>query len=300
MPMRPALKSTLLCAVLSLSAAFGQSLSLNQVARQYRIEASPVAANPATLQATENFHLWIDVTNQITDPVSLILKYPHVSSRYYRLIPAPPEAPAIRIVALGDSLISDDMGWGGGIYGYLKPNATYLSYAWPGDGSTVAITHRLATLNLIKPQFVFFEFGATDMALEVSPEQFEANLRTIVTGIREFNGVPLLVTVHCHRQFDAKGNFIPWDFPYNYITRKVAAEMNAPLIDLDKILGDLYRKLGPGGSEFMRFVDPRFPNDTIHLSPLGAVWIAQLVLKTLPASAGPYLSEVLLDPPPSP
>jgi lysophospholipase L1-like esterase len=293
------LKALFTCAALLMSAAFGQSLSLTKVDRQYRINASAPAENPGALQATEDFRLWVDVTNQVSDPMSLLLNYANVSSRFFRLIPASAEASPIRIIALGDSLITDDMGWGGGVYGYLKPNATFINWAYPGDSSVTTIRFHLNTMSTVRPQYVFFEFGATDMAQGVTEQQFEANLKTIVNGVRGFDGVPILVTVNCLRVFDASGNFVPWDLPYNAITRRVAAEMNVTLIDLSKMLGELYSRLGPSGSEFMKFIDPRFPNDTTHFSPMGAVWVSQMILKTLP-SLGPYLNPTILDPPPNP
>jgi lysophospholipase L1-like esterase len=296
--MHSSLTFLFLCA-LAVSAAFGQSLSIKKVDSQYSIEASAPADRPGTLQATEDFRLWVDVTNNVSDPVSSLLKYSHVSSRFFRLVPAAPEPSPVRIVAIGDSLISDAMGWGGGIYGYLNKNATFINYAWPGYDSRGAVQWHLAALQLVKPDYVFFELGATDMAHEITEEQFEENLRTIITTIRGWNGVPIAVTYHCHRRFDAAGNLAVWDLPYNPIVRKVATEMNIPLVDLHKILGELYQKLGPSGSEFMKYISPDFPNDTIHFSPLGGVWVSQMALKTLP-NLGPYLSEKIFDPPPNP
>lgn len=294
------LRVLLVCAALSVSGVFGQSLSITKANRQYSIEASAPAENPGALQATDDLRLWIDVTNQVTDPSTILLKHPHYSTRFFRLIPAPPEAPPIRIIALGDSLIADDMGWGGGVYGFLKPNATFVNWAYPGDSSVTTIQFHLNTMKNIKPQYVMFQFGATDMAQGVTEQKFEENLKAIIDGVRGWGGVPYLVTVNCLRTFDHLGNFIPYDLPYNAITRRVAAEKEAPLIDLNKIMADLYTKLGPVGSQPMAYIHPQFPNDAVHLSPLGAVWVSQAVLKSLPPSFGPYFTEKLLDPPESP
>jgi lysophospholipase L1-like esterase len=280
----------------------GQSVSISKQSTNFILLASPPPGAPHTLQATENFHLWIDVTNDLTDPFALLLEYPRVSSRFFRLTPSAPEAPPIRIMASGDSLIADCCGWGAGFYNYLKPNATFINYASPGRGSASALTNSadptLQAMLLIKPDYVFFEYGVLDQGSGVSPEQFEANLRTLINIVRGFNGVPVFFTVQSYRQWDSAGNPDPWDHPFNPITRRVAAEMKTPLIDLHQITTDLYKKLGPTGSEFMIWTG--IPNDIIHFSPVGAVWVSQLIAKTLPDSFGPYLSENLFDPPPNP
>jgi lysophospholipase L1-like esterase len=294
------LRLLLICAALGMGAVFGQSLSIRNVNNQYSLEVSAAADKPLTLQATADFSLWIDVTNHLTGTFSSVLKSSNITSRFFRVVPSLPEPTApIRIVALGDSRISDAMGWGGGIPHYLNQNATFVNYGEPGYGSTAAATWQMPTVALLKPQYVLFEFGGTDTAYNVSPEEFEANLRTIINGIRGFGGVPVAVTYQPLRAFDGAGNFLPWDFPYNAIVRKVASEMNTPLVDLDKIMSDLFRRLGPAGSEFMKYIHPDFPGDIAHVSPLGAVWVSQLALKSIPG-LGPYLSENILDPPPNP
>lgn len=287
--------SFLICAHFAATLCLGQSVSISKQNTNFFVHGTPPQDVPSTLQASENFHLWIDVTNDVADPFSVLLENPLVSSRFYRLIPAAPEAPPIRIIALGDSLISDCCGWAAGIYGYLKPNVIFANYAWPGRGSktTLANSGELQNMLLIKPEYVFFEFGEVDEGTGVTPDEFEANLKTLVNIIRGWNGVPVFITIQPYRLWDASGNFIPWDHPYNPITRRVAVETGSLLIDFNKIATDAYKKLGPAGCAFMTWTG--IPNDTIHFSPVGAVWISQLVVKTLPDSFGPYLTEKIFD-----
>jgi lysophospholipase L1-like esterase len=296
--LKPAL--LLMLATFTVILTEGQSISISKQSTNFFLLASPPQGAPHTLQATENFHLWIDLTNDLTDPFALLLEKPRVSSRFFRLTPSAPEAPPIRILAAGDSLIADCCGWGAGFYNYLKPNATFVNYATPGRGSASALSNsvELQVMLLIKPEYVFFEYGVVDEGEGLSPEQFEANLKTLINIVRGFNGVPVFFTVQSYRRWDSKGNPDPWDHPFNPITRRVAAEMKAPLIDLHQITTDLYKKLGPTGCDFMIWTG--IPNDIIHFSPLGALWVAQLIGKTLPDYFGPYLSEKLFDPPPNP
>ncbi len=128
--------------------------------------------------------------------------------------------------------------------------------------------------------------------------EYEANLRTIVNTVRSFNGVPIMVTLHSGRYFDPQGHVLKeqaWD-GRNDITKKVAADLHTPLIDLHKSSMDLLNKLGEAGSQFIQL----WPNDLMHLSqPLGSKYFAQLVAQDLPDEMGPYLTG-LFDPLPKP
>jgi hypothetical protein len=115
--------------------------------------------------------------------------------------------------------------------------------------------------------------------------------------------VPIFVTIHAAQMWDANGNLIPRWQERNGRMKQVAAELNAPLIDLNKSSTDLLLKLGKSGSAFMHFnaggptIDG--PIDVIHLSPLGGRYVGQLVAEALPDYFGPYLSGIF-DPLPKP
>src|SRR6187551_2840190 len=103
----------------------GQALSIQRAGANYNIQVSASEDIPWTLQASENFHLWIDVTNDLTAPFTSLLEFARFSSRFYRLIPPIPEAPPIRIMSFGDSLTSDVSGWAGGMSRLFRPNVTF-------------------------------------------------------------------------------------------------------------------------------------------------------------------------------
>jgi lysophospholipase L1-like esterase len=275
-----------------------QDLSINKVGTNYTIHASASADTPYTLQASEDFRLWIDLANDLTDPFSLALERPPVSSRYFRLIPSTPQPSSIRIMAYGDSLIADCCGWGAGISVYLKPNVTFANWASPGTGTKFALQESvLQTMTLVKPKYVFFEYGLYDYGTGVNAEEFENNVKALINIVRGFDGIPFLFTVQAERAWDTNGKLIPSDHPYNPITRRIAAQTNTPLIDLYEITADLYQTLGRNGTQFMIWTGNP---DGLHFGPLGAVWVAQLVLKNMPGSFGPYLKDSILDLPPSP
>src|SRR5438445_7929501 len=102
----------LICIILFANAVVGQSLSIKKVDTNYWIEANATVDDPHTLQASENLHLWVDIHDQVQEPYSFAFDNTGVSDRYFRLTPAAPEAPPIRIVVIGDSMSSDCCGWG--------------------------------------------------------------------------------------------------------------------------------------------------------------------------------------------
>src|SRR5882672_9734733 len=127
----------LICLILSASAAFGQSLSIKKVDTNYWIEASAPADIPHTLQASDNMHLWVDIHEDVQEDYKFAFDNTGVSQRYFRLPPSAPPAPPIVVMLIGDSMSADCCGWGGGIYGYFKPNATVVNYSQPWTSSKV-------------------------------------------------------------------------------------------------------------------------------------------------------------------
>lgn len=282
--------------------AFAQSLSVtNKADGKVWVEASAPSDNPHRLQTSANLHLWSDIKSDVTELYSVELTNNWVARKYFRLVPAGEEAPPIRIVIAGDSMSSDCCGWGGGMYGYFKPNATVVNYAVPWTSTEVFLqSAEYEKMLLIKPNYVLIQFGwfdgSSDPDRKTTPAEFAANLKTLVNVIRGFNGVPILLTLHAARTWDSSGNLLPSDHPYNAITRQVAAEVNTPLLDLYQQSSDLLKKLGKSGSDFMHFA-PFGPDDVMHLSAPGGVYVSQVVVNGLPDALGPYLTGNLEHPP---
>jgi lysophospholipase L1-like esterase len=299
----------LLSATLVSSSALGQSFSIvSKGETNYWIEGSAPTDIPYVLQATANLHLWADLQSQLQGPFSLQLPQAGMSprfasdvERFYRLTPAQPDAPPIRVVLIGDSMTADCCGWGGGIYGYFKPNATVVNYAAAFTSTPIFLTSaEKDKMLLLKPDYVLIQYGFVDQAYGpvVAPDryttldQFATNLTTIVNMVRSFNGVPILVTLHAPRAWDANGKVIPSWQDRNGVTKAVAAQMKTPLIDLYQMTYDLFNELGPNGCDFMTWL----PGDNMHLSPAGAVVVSQLVCSALPDALGPYLTNVFNPP----
>jgi lysophospholipase L1-like esterase len=301
--------------ILLASRAFGQSLSITRKGEtNYWVEAIAPASNPSSLQASGNLHLWVDIHNPVQELYSLQFTNEGVSQRYFRLIPAPPEAPPIRVMLLGDSLVNECCGWGPGLLPYFRANATVLNFAVGGYSTKVFLqSAEKDRMLLIKPEYVLINLGAFDEiagptglnyeGLWTTLDEYADNLRTITGLIRGFNGVPIFVTIHAAQMWDANGNLLPRWQERNARMKQVAAELHAPLIDLNQLTTDLLNQLGESGSAFMHFnaggptVDG--PTDAVHLSPLGGQYVARLLVNALPDEFGPYLTGIF-DPPPKP
>ena len=298
---KTSLLALFVCSTLAPSDSFGQSLSIKKGETNYLVEASAPANDPRTLQVSDNLSLWIDVRTGIVGPETIPIDSTNVSQRYFRLISPQPEAPPIRVMILSDSMASDCCGWGGGIYGYFKPNATVINYGIAWTSTKVFLqSEEVDKMLLIKPQYVLMQYGYIDGSgdpdRETTLAEFEANLRTIIQMVRSFDGVPVLITLHAWRLWDQQGKVIEYEQNRNDIIRRLAAELNAPLIDLYKTTVSRFNELGPQGAAFMEI---GWPGDHMHVSPAGARYVSWLVVKDLPGSLGPYLNP-LSDAPPIP
>jgi lysophospholipase L1-like esterase len=290
--------------VLMGSSNLGQSLSVSQKPdSSFWVQMSAPAGGPYTLQTTANLHLWIDKQNDVPDQASFLLDHSYASARYFRLVPTQPDPSPTRVMLLGDSMVAECCGWGLGMPTYFKPSATVLNYAQAWTSSKVFFTTaEYDKMLLVKPNYVLMQFCYSDIGADPdrssTPEEFTSNLQTLVQTIRGWDGVPILITLHAARVWDANGNLIPTDHPYNTIIRQVSANLKTPLVDLYKITFELFSKLGKSGCAFMTY-DPNNPEDGLHVSPAGAVYVAQVIAQYLPDALGPYMVGVL-DPPPIP
>ena len=307
-PLRLLGSALLICAAgLGASAALGQSLSIvKQSESNYWIQASAPADNPHALQASGNLHLWTNLQDSVQGQYSYHFAISGTAQRYFRLTPST-DAKPINVMLLGDSMTSDCCGWGGGMTNYFKPNATIINYAQAGVSSRSFLrSAELDKMLIVKPDYVLIQYGYMDQAwgadlapdTYTTPAEFADNLRTLVNMVRGFNGVPILVTIHSARVWDATGKVIPTWQERNAVTKQVAAELQVFLIDLNQLSLELFNKLGPTCEQWMHV--PGFSDsDVMHLSHLGGQYVAQLVVNALPDSFGPYLTGNL-DPPPKP
>ncbi len=138
--------------------------------------------------------------------------------------------------------------------------------------------------------YVFIQFGHNDevptKATYTPEDQFAANLVRFVTESRSKKAIPILITPVARRKFDAAGHVQETHAIYAAIVRKVAADQQVPLIDLDKEGQQMIQQFGPDNSKLLfNYLtpgeNPHYPEgreDDTHFNELGARKMAEIVL----------------------
>lgn len=200
---------------------------------------------------------------------------------------APTKIRASKIVLVGDSTTAVIGGWGPSFCAYhVTSFAACVNLARGGRSSGNYVTEGswdIALSELKTPGFdkvwVLIQFGHNDQpgkpgrSTDLKTE-FPANLRRYVTESRAAGAIPILVTPLTRRMFkDGKvGNDLE---PWAEATRKVAAEMQVPLIDLNAKSAAAVQALGPA-----------LANRFAQMPPSPVVAAGAVAGQTLPSDTG--------------
>ena len=141
-----------------------------------------------------------------------------------------------------------------------------------------------------KGDFIFIQFGHNDQKLEdpkrgTTPDEYAENLRRYVEEAWDLGANPVILTSVVRRRFDSDGKLIPSLGEYPAAARRVAKEMNVPLIDMEQKTARLVQEYGEEESKklYMYVSREDYPNlekdkkDGTHTCELGAVKFAGLV-----------------------
>ncbi|MFF4543868.1 rhamnogalacturonan acetylesterase [Streptomyces sp. NPDC001406] len=199
-----------------------------------------------------------------------------------------------RIILIGDSTVCDQpgdpySGWGQQLPQYLRRGISVANYADSGESTVTYLQDpRLwATVQpLIRPgDLVLMQLAHNDKTTDGAT--YRANLETLVAGVREMGGEPVLVTPIVRRWFNADGtlnnntallvNGLGVDHPA--VIRSVAAAEDLPLIDLTARTKSLVESLGVEGSKALYLYNEK--RDNTHTSLRGATAYASLVREEL-------------------
>ncbi|MGF7138586.1 rhamnogalacturonan acetylesterase [Roseimarinus sediminis] len=203
------------------------------------------------------------------------------------------------IFLAGNSTVTDQdcapwASWGQMITPYFDEKVAIANYAESGESlASFKGAGRLdKVLSLMKPgDYLFIEFGHNDQKRKgegIGPWlSFTDLLTEFVTRAREAGGIPVLLTPTQRRSFNSEGQIELTHGEYPAAMRKVAAELNVPLIDLNAQTKRLYEAWGPEASKkaFVHYAANTFPSqekelaDNTHFNTFGAHEIAQLVLQ---------------------
>mgnify|MGYP002347427956 CR=1 FL=1 len=158
--------------------------------------------------------------------------------------------------------------------------------------------------NLDAGDYVFIEFGHNDEKVDkpnvgTSLMEFEQNLIFYITETRKKGGVAVLLTPIARRKFK-NGVLMKTHGDYPDVTRKVAKNMDVPLIDMEEETNKLLTSYGDEKSKdlflYVKKGDPNYPDgkqDDTHLSPIGAGAVADLVAKGIKALRLPLKAELI-------
>ncbi|GAA2761118.1 rhamnogalacturonan acetylesterase [Streptomyces paradoxus] len=197
---------------------------------------------------------------------------------------------ARQIFLVGDSTVCDQpgdpySGWGQQLPQYLRKGVSVANYADSGESTVSYLGNpRLwATVRpLIRPgDLVLVQLAHNDKTTDEAT--YRANLETLVAGVRERGGQPVLVTPIVRRWFSPDGtlnngtallvNGLGVDHPA--VIRSVAAAHGVPLIDLTAETKALVESLGVEGSKALYLTNEA--RDNTHTSVRGATVYAALV-----------------------
>ncbi|MDD4009568.1 MAG: rhamnogalacturonan acetylesterase, partial [Fermentimonas sp.] len=200
-------------------------------------------------------------------------------------------------------------GWGQMLDYYLKDNIEVVNHAIGGrsTNSFIAEGRWQKLLAEVSPgDYVFIQFGHNDASTRperhTSYEEYEANLKRMISDVRGKNACPVLLTSVVMRTF-VKGHLTDDRLKgYPVITRKVAKEEDVPLIDINQMSRDFITMLGDEASKpYYRWVepgvDPKKPEglqDDTHMMEKGAMQIARFVAEGIAELNLPELSENII------
>jgi len=184
--------------------------------------------------------------------------------------------------------------WGQMIPSFFKDGVVINNLAESGLslGSFLASKRLDKILSVIKPgDYLFIEFGHNDQkekgVTDGAWKSYTERMKLFVNETRKKGGIPVIVTPTSRRSFDSTGKLENTLGDYPDAGKKVAAEMNVPLIDLNAMTKKLFEAMGPEGSKkaFVHFAANTFPDqtkalaDNTHFNTYGAWQIAKCIVE---------------------
>ncbi|MFI6931047.1 rhamnogalacturonan acetylesterase [Streptomyces sp. NPDC050287] len=195
-----------------------------------------------------------------------------------------------QIFLVGDSTVCDQAadpytGWGQQLPQYFRMGLSVANYADSGE-STVSYLGNPQLWATVQPRIhrgdlVLIQLAHNDKTTDEAT--YRTNLETLVAGVRDKGGVPVLVTPIVRRWFNTDGtlnngtallvNGLGVNHPE--VIRSVAAAEDVPLVDLTAKTKAVVESLGVEGSKALYLYNEK--RDNTHTSVHGATVYASLV-----------------------
>jgi lysophospholipase L1-like esterase len=231
-----------------------------------------------------------------------------------------PHNASIAVHMIGDSTMADkpnpdtnpERGWGQLLPRFVDGQIVVRNHALNGRSTKSFIDERkwsAALAELRAGDYVFIQFGHNDEKKEDStrytnPETtFRQNLEGFVRESRAKGATPVLFTPIARRKFSAAGALQATHGAYPDAVRAVAASLDVPLVDMERLTTTLVQGAGVEGSkklyvwtapgEYAMYPDGH--QDDTHLSVSGATAVARLAaraIKDLALPLGKHITHV--------
>ena len=200
-------------------------------------------------------------------------------------------------------------GWGQYLGTFLSGDHELRNYARDAMTLRGYFTERLATLlSVLNPgDLVLIAFGNVEQRVNQperhhGPREFKEYLRLYAQAVQAEGALPVLVTPAARCTFDEAGNVLDTHDGYPDLTREVAAETGAALIDMTAFTTAMLAELGPTRARRLyRWLDPgEHPNhpdgiiDSSHFNEAGAREVARRLAASVLDNPG--LPRDLVDP----
>ena len=199
-------------------------------------------------------------------------------------------SPAIHIVLVGDSTVTEGSGWGLGFRQLAAPGVRVTNTAQNGRSSkSFRDEGHWATALAAKGNYYLIQFGHNDQPgkgpeRETDPATtFPANMARYVDEVRAIGATPILVTSLVRRTFSPTdpARLTSTLGPWVEAVKRVAAENHVPVIDLDAASRALCERLGPAETARLNVKKDDGTWDTTHLDAAGSLVFAKLVVEDL-------------------
>jgi lysophospholipase L1-like esterase len=191
---------------------------------------------------------------------------------------------AITISLIGDSTVTNNVGWGKAFAGRFNSEVRVLNFAKGGASSkSWNDGKRLAAALEAKPDYVFIQFGHNDQpgkgaARETLPAtSYRDNLKDYVKEVEASGAKAVIVSSVTRRTFAYNGKISPSLAPYAAAAKALAEELDVRFIGLHKASVNHHNEIGYEAS--MTF-NPK-EGDTSHFNEKGAEAVTDLILTEL-------------------
>ncbi len=205
------------------------------------------------------------------------------------------------IFLAGDSTVTDQdvepwASWGQMITQFFSSEIVVANYAASGESlGSFKGRNRLKKImhNMQKGDYLFIEFGHNDSKIKGEGNGayglYTQLLKEYVTAARQKGGIPVLLTPTQRRHFSEDGRLSPTHGDFPDAMRKVANELNVPLIDLTLITTKMYEAWGKETSKnaLVHYPANTFPGqekalaDNTHFNVFGANEIALAIIEEI-------------------